>query len=107
MHCLNYTSSRQKYHLSGKSVADILGDGVEVGALVAYLQEIDIFNHCGIYIQNSTCRALPPPPCTVGTLSVPYRNLPYVFVYTISLAFYNCSPCISAILLFSLFVRLY
>ena len=44
VHCLKFVNQRQRYHLNGKSIAEILGDGVDVDALLGYLHEIDVFN---------------------------------------------------------------
>ena len=44
VYCSKFVNQRQRYHLSGKSVAEILADGVDVEALMGYLHEIDVFN---------------------------------------------------------------
>ena len=44
VHCSKFLSQRRKYHLDGKSVADILGDDVNVDTLVGYLQDIEVFH---------------------------------------------------------------
>ena len=42
--CSRYSDQRRKYHLSGKSAAVILGDDVDVDALIGYLHHIGILN---------------------------------------------------------------
>ena len=44
VHCTKFLNQRQKFFLVGKSVAEILGEEVDVDALVGYLHEIRIFN---------------------------------------------------------------
>ena len=42
--CLKFVNQRRRYHLDDKSVADILGDDLEIDSLVGYLQAIGLFN---------------------------------------------------------------
>ena len=44
VHCSKFVNQRQRYHLNGKSVAEILADSVDVESLMAYLHEINVFN---------------------------------------------------------------
>ena len=43
VHCPRYLRERQKYHLSGKSVREILDDRVDIINLVGFLKEIKLF----------------------------------------------------------------
>ena len=43
-HCTKFLNQQQKFSIVGKSVAEILGEEVDVDALVGYLHEIRIFN---------------------------------------------------------------
>ena len=44
VHCSMFLNQRRRFHLDGKSVAEILGDEIDVDNLVGYLQSISIFN---------------------------------------------------------------
>ena len=41
--CVKYRSQRQRFHLDGKSIAEILDDNADVSALVGFLKAIRIF----------------------------------------------------------------
>ena len=43
VHCSKFQNQRRKYHHEGKSIDAILDD-VDVGGLVGYLQEVEVFN---------------------------------------------------------------
>ena len=41
--CIKYRTQRQRFHLDGKSIAEILDDNADVSALVGFLKAIRIF----------------------------------------------------------------
>ena len=44
VHCSKFQNQQRKYHLEGKSTVALLDDDVDVGSLVGYLQDIEVFN---------------------------------------------------------------
>ena len=44
VHCSKFRNPQRKYHLEGKSTGAILDDDVDVGSLVGYVQDIEVFN---------------------------------------------------------------
>ena len=46
VHCSKFQNQLRKYYLEGKSISAILDD-VDVGGLVGYLQDIEVFNLIG------------------------------------------------------------
>ena len=43
VHCLRYNEQRRRFHLDGKSIAEILDEGADIPALVGFLKFINIF----------------------------------------------------------------
>ena len=44
VHCPKFVNERRRYNLSGKPLANILGDEVDVENLIGFLKKIDVFN---------------------------------------------------------------
>ena len=44
VHCAMFLNQRRRYHLDGKSIAEILGDEINVDTLVEYLHAIKFFD---------------------------------------------------------------
>ena len=44
VHCSKFQNQRRKNHLEGKFIGAIFDDDADIGSLVGYLKDIEVFN---------------------------------------------------------------